>query len=117
MDASIYRMRHQDVLALCVLALLGLGVVMVQSASLVVDAPRDVVHVKGEPETDHPLDYTLEGTVRKADGGYEVTDAAGQVHQLDAAAVSQVENRSDAAWQWSPRGTKHLTYAAFAVLT
>ena len=33
MEASIYRMRHQDVLAVCVVALLSLGVVMVQSAS------------------------------------------------------------------------------------
>jgi cell division protein FtsW len=117
MDASIYRMRHQDVLALCVLALLGLGVVMVQSASLVVDAPRDVVHVRGEPETDHPVDYTLEGTVRKTDAGFEVTDAAGVAHQLGAADVLRIENRSDAPWQWSQRGTKHLTYAGFAVLT
>jgi len=33
MDASIYRLRNQDVLTLCVLALLLLGVIMVQSAS------------------------------------------------------------------------------------
>lgn len=33
MEASISRLRHQDVLTLCVLGLLGLGVVMVQSAS------------------------------------------------------------------------------------
>lgn len=34
MDASIYGLRHRDVLTFCVLALLGLGVVMVQSASI-----------------------------------------------------------------------------------
>ncbi len=33
MEVSIYRLRTQDVLALCVLSLLLLGVVMVQSAS------------------------------------------------------------------------------------
>src|SRR5215207_8041763 len=33
MESSIYRMRLRDVLTVCVLALLGLGVVMVQSAS------------------------------------------------------------------------------------
>lgn len=33
MESSIYRLRTQDILILCVLALLGLGVVMVQSAS------------------------------------------------------------------------------------
>lgn len=33
MDASIYRLRHRDILALCVIALLLMGVVMVQSAA------------------------------------------------------------------------------------
>jgi cell division protein FtsW len=34
MDVSIYRLRHRDILALCVLALVLLGVVMVQSAAM-----------------------------------------------------------------------------------
>ncbi len=34
MDASIYRLRLQDILALCVLALLALGIIMVQSAAM-----------------------------------------------------------------------------------
>ncbi|HEY7086453.1 MAG TPA: putative peptidoglycan glycosyltransferase FtsW [Tepidisphaeraceae bacterium] len=34
MDVSIYRMRHRDILTICVLALLCLGVVMVQSAAM-----------------------------------------------------------------------------------
>lgn len=34
MDDSIYRMRHRDILALCVMALLCLGVIMVQSAAM-----------------------------------------------------------------------------------
>jgi cell division protein FtsW len=34
MDVSIYRLRHRDILTICVLALLCLGVVMVQSASM-----------------------------------------------------------------------------------
>jgi cell division protein FtsW (lipid II flippase) len=34
MDPSIYRLRQRDILAFCVLALLCLGVVMVQSASM-----------------------------------------------------------------------------------
>jgi len=38
MDASIYRMRPCDVLTVCVLALLALGVVMVQSASTTLNA-------------------------------------------------------------------------------
>lgn len=34
MDDSIYRLRHRDILALCVLGLLCLGIVMVQSAAM-----------------------------------------------------------------------------------
>jgi cell division protein FtsW len=34
MDPSIYRLRHRDILTLCVLALLCLGVIMVQSAAM-----------------------------------------------------------------------------------
>jgi cell division protein FtsW len=40
MDDSIYRLRHRDILTLCVLALLFLGVVIVQSAS---------INISGEP--------------------------------------------------------------------
>lgn len=34
LDVSIYRLRHRDILALCVLALVLLGVIMVQSAAM-----------------------------------------------------------------------------------
>src|SRR5438067_11786988 len=34
MDPSIYRLRQQDVLTFCVLALLSLGLIMVQSAAM-----------------------------------------------------------------------------------
>jgi cell division protein FtsW (lipid II flippase) len=34
MDASIYRLKYRDILTLCVIALLCLGVLMVQSASM-----------------------------------------------------------------------------------
>src|SRR5215212_8621225 len=34
MDVSIFRLRHRDVLTLCVLSLLALGIIMVQSASM-----------------------------------------------------------------------------------
>jgi cell division protein FtsW len=34
MDVSIYRLRHRDILTICVMALLCLGVVMVQSAAM-----------------------------------------------------------------------------------
>jgi cell division protein FtsW len=117
MDASIYRMRHRDILSLCVLALLCLGIVMVQSASTIIDAPRDVVHVKGQPDTDQPFDYTIEGTVKKSDAGYEVAEPSGRVHQFALDDVLSVEQASGATWSWSQRGTKHLSFAAVAVLT
>ena len=117
MDASIYRLRHRDILALCVLSLLALGVVMVQSASAVIDAPRDVVHVKGQPDTDQPFDYTIEGDVTKTEDGYEVTAAGGRVHKLGEDDVLSVEHRSDAIWTWSQRGTKHLIFAGVAIIT
>ena len=60
MDDSIYRLRHRDILALCVLGLLCLGAIMVQSASMSV--------------TNHTY------------------------------------------WQWTDRGTKHLMYAAVALI-
>lgn len=34
MDVSIYRLRHQDILTLCVMSLVSLGIIMVQSASM-----------------------------------------------------------------------------------
>src|SRR4051812_41288974 len=34
MDVSIYRLKHRDILALCVIGLLLLGVLMVQSAAM-----------------------------------------------------------------------------------
>jgi len=34
MDVSIYRLRHQDILMLCVMSLVSFGIVMVQSASM-----------------------------------------------------------------------------------
>ena len=39
MEASIYRLRQRDILAVCVLTLLAMGVIMVQSASMTVARP------------------------------------------------------------------------------
>jgi len=117
MDASIYRMRHRDILAICVLALLALGIVMVQSASSAVDGPADAVVVKGQPDTDQPFDYTLEGTLKRLPDGYEITERSGRIHQLADDDIVRVEHRTDSLWQWSQRGTKHLIYAACAIVT
>lgn len=110
-------MGHRDILTLCVMALLALGVVMVQSASSIVDAPRDVLHLKGQPDTDQPFDYSLEGTVTKTPDGYEIVGQNGHVQRFDADDVIKVEQRTSSVWQWSQRGTRHLIYVGFAILT
>jgi cell division protein FtsW len=61
MDASIYRLRLRDILAVCVIALLLFGVIMVQSAATNVTGNTD--------------------------------------------------------WEWTQRGTRHLIYAAVAIVT
>src|SRR5689334_10286646 len=117
MEPSIFRMRDRDILALCVLALLCLGVVMVQSASSAVDAPLDVVHLKGQPDTDHPADYTLEGDVRHTAEGVQVVERGGRVHEFHIDDVVSVEHHADQLWQWSKLATRNVTYAGVAVLT
>lgn len=57
-DDSVYRLRDRDLLALCVIALLALGVLMVQSASM------GVTPVPGEPSMDMPnlLNWSARGS-------------------------------------------------------
>jgi cell division protein FtsW len=117
MEPSIFRMRDRDILALCVLALLCLGVVMVQSASSVVDGPRDVVHVKGQPDTDQPFDYAIEGDVRHTQDGVEVAERSGRVHRFNNEDIVSVEHHADELWQWSKLAMKNVTYAGVAALT
>jgi cell division protein FtsW len=117
MEPSIFRMRDRDILALCVLALLCLGVVMVQSASSVVDGPRDVVHVKGQPDTEQPFDYAIEGDVRHTQDGVEVAERSGRVHRFNNEDIVSIDHHADDLWQWSKLAMKNVTYAAFAALT
>lgn len=41
MDETLDRLRHRDILALCVIALLFLGIIMVQSAAMNITGPKD----------------------------------------------------------------------------
>src|SRR4051812_4587754 len=53
MDPSIYRMRLRDILSACVLVLLSLGVVMVQSASTSLSG--SITHAAARnPDATHP---------------------------------------------------------------
>ena len=108
MEASIYRMRDRDVLAVCVLALLVLGVVMVQSASATLSG-WGVIHL-----TDG---RTIEGDLKATADGYLVADRLGDVTELSADNVRYIDRKSDRKLHWTPRGRKHLIYAAVALLT
>src|SRR3982751_3259213 len=60
MNQSIYRLRPQDLLAVCVLGLLCLGILMVQSASMRVPDPEPAIanHVAQQaPALWHISDY------------------------------------------------------------
>src|SRR5688572_4176905 len=109
MEPSIYRMRNRHVLALCVMGLLALGAVMVQSASMNVRTKGDVLELTGGRQ--------VEGDVKDVEGGYSVTDKQGVVRRFDAAKVARVERRSDRKWFLSKLATKHLWFVAFALLT
>ena len=59
MDVSIYRLRHRDILVLCVLALLLIGILMVHSASM---------HITGKVGwgwTDKGVRHTTESAMAK----------------------------------------------------
>ncbi len=57
MDDSIYRLRNHDLLLLVLLAILGLGIVMVQSASLGIRTPK--LAVDGVPAVDDSMSFRL----------------------------------------------------------
>ncbi len=90
---SIYRLRLQDLLAICVMALLALGVLMVQSASMKVAEE----HCRG-------CNYLLKNQAgQQCPGcGLELTPA----------------NRvaGPPSWKWSEYGMKHILYVGIALL-
>jgi cell division protein FtsW len=61
MDDSIYRLRNHDILLLAVIALLGLGVIMVQSASSGVNSTK----VKDGQPVENPLAFHMTDLGRK----------------------------------------------------
>lgn len=104
MDDSIYRLRLQDLLGLCVLGLMSLGVLMVSSAAMNI-ATRWVV-VGTPPDQSTPQTYHIE-----AFGEAKANEWAIQ-QQIDIVSVAPDE----AVWQWNDRGTRHAMYVAGAIL-
>jgi cell division protein FtsW (lipid II flippase) len=108
MEASIYRLRDRDILAVCVLALLVLGVVMVQSASATLSG-RGVIHlVDGR---------SIEGDLKATGDGYLVADHFGDVTEVPIDSVRYIDRKAEGNLHFSARGQKHLIYAIVAVLT
>src|SRR5688572_18728907 len=108
MDPSIYRLRHQDLLALSVLSLILVGVVMVQSASANLSSWATVSLTDGTK---------LQGELKVVADDYAITGADGEVTCVAVDSVTTIDRTRDVRWQWSKLGTKHLQFAAFAVIT
>ena len=168
MDASIYRMRSADVLTVCVIALLALGVVMVQSASTTLSgcisraAPIEAlksqpgsiaspanftaviggggVELSWDPDSHSAVigcnlyrsesadkDFTLIATIKRPASRYEDhTAPAGVASYYRLATVDNIGLESTPAslsitrpgtWKWTSLGTRHLLYAAVALLS
>jgi cell division protein FtsW len=101
---SIFRLRLQDLLLFCVLALVGLGVVMVHSAAINVGTHWVVTGTEVGSSTQQKFDVktSSESSARRWAQDRGIT-------------VVSIEP-SEPRWTWTERGTRHLTYAIFALV-
>ena len=107
MEDSIYRLRHADILTLCVMGLLALGVVMVQSASM---------NATGALESRlQDLKAERAATLKQA---AEPAQAAEINKRFDARAaeITKAFNDRPTHWYWTPSGIKQFGYAVVAML-
>src|SRR5215216_2149076 len=98
MEDSIYRLRHADVLTLCVIGLLALGVVMVQSASM---------NATGALESRlQDLRAQRQSALAKVTG--DAAKAAGLAKDFDARSAEITKSFQDRPthWYWTPSGIK-----------
>jgi cell division protein FtsW len=108
MEDSIYRLRLADILTLCVMGLLALGVVMVQSASM---------------NATGALESKLQDLKAERTAALKQTKDAGRIaeinQQFDARAAEATKSFNDRPthWYWTPSGVKQLGYAFAAMLT
>ncbi len=65
MDDSIYRLRNHDLLLLVLLAVLGLGVIMVQSASMGISSPKPASDGTAQQVDDNAMGFRLTDLGRK----------------------------------------------------
>src|SRR4051812_47911680 len=108
MEDSIYRLRHADILTLCVMGLLALGVVMVQSASM---------------NATGALEVRLQELKAQRTAALGKTADAAQVAAIKKdfeAWVAEVTAKFDERpthWYWTPTGLKQLGFAIAAMMT
>jgi cell division protein FtsW len=108
MEDSIYRLRHADILTLCVMGLLALGVVMVQSASMNATGALDV----------HLQDLKAERTAALARNSDPARVAEIKKDFEDQANQAREEfNARPTHWYWTPTGVKQFGFAVVAMLT
>src|SRR3954467_5324302 len=108
MEDSIYRLRHADILTLCVMGLLALGVVMVQSASMNATGALEV--------------RLQELKAARAAGLAKTTDpaAVAEIKKDYEAKAAEATAQFDARpthWYWTPTGIKQFGFALAAMLT
>lgn len=108
MEDSIYRLRHADVLTLCVIGLLALGVVMVQSASMnatgALDQQIQDLRAQRSAALAHNSDKSKVAQIQK-DYEARVADATNKFDQRPT------------HWYWTPTGVKQLGFAIAALIT
>lgn len=108
MEDSIYRLRHADILTLCVMGLLALGVVMVQSASM---------------NATGALEAKLQDLKVERTTSLKQTKDAAQLAEINkrfdarAAEITQAFNDRPTHWYWTPSGIKQFGYAVAALFT
>jgi cell division protein FtsW len=108
MEDSIYRLRHADILTLCVMGLLALGVVMVQSASMNATGALEVKLQDLKAQRASALAKLSDrAKIAQANSDYEAR----------AALVTREFNERPTHWYWTPTGIKQLGFAIAAMMT
>jgi len=103
MEDSIYRLRHADILTLCVMGLLALGVVMVQSASM---------------NATGALEAKLQDLKAERTSSLKQTRDAAQLAEINkrfdgrAAEITQAFNDRPTHWYWTPEPSGPPTVVA-----
>jgi cell division protein FtsW len=108
MEDSIYRLRHADVLTLCVMALLALGVVMVQSASM---------NATGALELRLQDLKAQRAAAVKVAAGPEDVKKVNADFDARAAEITKAFQERPSHWYWTPTGVKQFGFAVLAMLT